>query len=424
MKKRHLFKLDLDVYSETLDNGLGIYVVPFPNVNNIYATFTTNFGSNKVEFIPINKNKMVKVPYGIAHFLEHKMFEQEDGSDPFNFYSSRGADANANTDNNKTTYLFSGTNFFKENLEYLLNYVQSPYFTDENVNKEKGIIEQEMRMYNDNPYSVMFEKMTANMYYKNPIRIPVIGTYDSIYSITKEDLYTCYNTFYHPSNMFLVITGNVNPNDVVDVVKKNQANKNFTHQSSIKRKEYNEPSKVKKDVDEIKMSVNIPKVGLGYKLNVGNIDVPYKKVLNYVSLLFDIKFDETSLINEQLKNDGIITDELYLNSVCVDNFINIFILGESKQPDVFLSRLKEVLKDTHVTDEDFNRKKKASIATLIGMSDNVYSINCNIVTNIMRYDSVITNDYDLIKELNIDEFNYVISNIDFTNTVEYTINPK
>src|SRR5574344_14933 len=424
MKKTPLNKLDLTLYEEQLSNGLKLYIVPMPNVNNIYTTFTTKFGSLDTSFIPLDEKKMVTVPDGIAHFLEHKMFEQKDGKDPFSFYSQRGSDANANTDYFKTSYLFSGISFFEDNVNYLLDYVQSPYFTDENVKKEKGIIEQEMKMYQDNPYSVIYEKMLHNMFIKNPIKTPIIGNYKSIYSITKEDLYTCYNTFYNPSNMFLVVTGNVNPNDVVDVVKKNQANKNFTHQSSIKRKEYNEPSKVKKDVDEIKMSVNIPKVGLGYKLNVGNIDVPYKKVLNYVSLLFDIKFDETSLINEQLKNDGIITDELYLNSVCVDNFINIFILGESKQPDVFLSRLKEVLKDTHVTDEDFNRKKKASIATLIGMSDNVYSINSKIVTNIMRYDNVITNDYDLIKELNIDEFNYVISNIDFTNTVEYTINPK
>src|SRR5574344_341133 len=424
MKKRHLFKLDLDVYSETLDNGLGIYVVPFPNVNNIYATFTTNFGSNKVEFIPINKNKMVKVPYGIAHFLEHKMFEQEDGSDPFNFYSSRGADANANTDNNKTTYLFSGTNFFKENLEYLLNYVQSPYFTDENVNKEKGIIEQEMRMYNDNPYSVLYENMISNMFHKHPIRIPIIGTYKSIYSMTKEELYTCYNTFYKPSNMFIVVTGKVNPEDVIRIVKDNQSKKHLDNKYNTKIKTYDEPNTVVKDSDSVNMNVTLPKVGIGYKLNIKDINMPFKKIYNYISLFFDIKYDATSLLNEKLKNSSIITDELYISSLEVDNFINMFVLGESKEPNKLLDEIKNEIKNKDIKEEDFNRKIKATIATLISASDNIYSINNKIIDNIIRYDKVTTDDYNVIKSLNIKELREVIDKIDFSNFTTYVINPK
>src|SRR5574344_1595159 len=311
MKKQALNKLDLDLYSETLDNGLRVFVVPFPNINNIYATFTTNFGSKTVEFIPDGKKKMVKVPYGIAHFLEHKMFEQENGEDPFNFYSSRGSDANANTDNNKTTYLFSGTEFFEDNLNYLLDYVQSPYFTDENVNKEKGIIEQEMRMYKDNPYSVLYENMISNMFHKHPIRIPIIGTYKSIYSMTKEELYTCYNTFYKPSNMFIVVTGKVN-----------HSKKNLDNKYNTKIKTYDEPNTVVKDSDSVNMNVTLPKVGIGYKLNIKDINMPFKKIYNYISLFFDIKYDATSLLNEKLKNISIITDELYISSLEVDNFID------------------------------------------------------------------------------------------------------
>ena len=144
MKISKLEKLDLNLYEETLQNGLKVYVIPKDNVNSIYATFSTKFGSVFKEFVPNGDKKMIDVPLGVAHFLEHKMFEQEDEKDPFTFYSERGCDANANTSNYKTTYLFSGSNSFEENINYLLDYVQKPYFTDENVEKEKGIIEQEI----------------------------------------------------------------------------------------------------------------------------------------------------------------------------------------------------------------------------------------------------------------------------------------
>ena len=157
MKKSSLEKLDLELYEETLDNGLRVFIVPKENVNGIYATFSTKFGSIETEFVPNNKKKMIKVPLGVAHFLEHKMFEQKDNVDPFTIYSERVCDSNANTSNNKTTYLFSGANSFAENINYLLNYVQEPYFTDENVEKEKGIIEQEIRMYDDDPFFKMYD---------------------------------------------------------------------------------------------------------------------------------------------------------------------------------------------------------------------------------------------------------------------------
>lgn len=424
MKKTPLVKLDLDLYEDVLDNGLRIYIVPVNTVNNIYVTFTTKFGSKDTSFIPRDSNKMIKVPDGIAHFLEHKVFEQKDGVDPFSFYSERGSEANANTDNFKTTYLFSGTSFFEENMAYLLDYVQEPYFTDENVEKEKGIIEQEMKMYQDNPYSVIYEKLIYNMIVKHPMKQPIIGNYKSIYSITKEDLYNCYNTFYHPSNMFVVVTGNVDPSNVIEVIKKNQKDKHFPKAKPIKIKEYKEPKEVAKEYEEKKMNVTLPKVGLGYKLNIDNINLPRKKIISYLSLFFDIKYDATSIINEELKKEGIINDELYLSSINFDNYIGIFILGESRQPDIFLKRVQEVLNDKDISEEDFERKKKSSIASLIGMTDNIFSINSKIVSNIIKYDKVVIDDYNEIKDLNVKELKEIISKLDFSNITTFVINPK
>ena len=194
MNKIPLNKLDLDLYHEVLNNGLNVYMIPNNKINNVYATYTTAYGSYDSEFIPIGQNEYIKVPDGIAHFLEHKMFEQEDGIDPFTFFSKNGADVNAYTSFFGTTYLFSGVDKFKENLEYLLSYVESPYFTDENVEKEKGIILQELKMHKDNPYRAGEIKIIENSFVINPIRIPVIGTEESIKSITKEDLYSSLRT--------------------------------------------------------------------------------------------------------------------------------------------------------------------------------------------------------------------------------------
>ena len=233
MKKSKLEKLDLSLYTEELDNGLRVFIVPKTDVNGIYATLSTKFGSVYKEFVPLNEKKMVSVPLGVAHFLEHKMFEQKNNIDPFTFYSERGSDANANTSNYKTTYLFSGPNFFDENINYLLDYVQDPYFTDENVEKEKGIIEQEIKMYEDDPYFKMYDGIIYNTFIKHPIKYPIAGTVEDVRKITKEDLYTCYNTFYHPSNMFLVITGNVDPKEAMEVIKINQEKKKFDSKKEI-----------------------------------------------------------------------------------------------------------------------------------------------------------------------------------------------
>ena len=277
-------------------------MIPNNKVNNIYVTYTAFYGSCDNEFIPFGKNEYEKVPDGVAHFLEHKLFEQENGEDPFSFFSKNGADVNAYTSFFGTTYLFSGMEHFNENLKYLLNYVESPYFTDENVEKEKGIILQELKMHKDNPYRAGKIKIIENAFVKNPIRIPVIGTEDSIKSITKEDLYTCYNTFYHPSNMILVITGNFNPDETLNVIKEIEDIRALNSEDEIKTKKYEEPDYVTKEDDIFHLSVSIPKVFVGIKLNIKNILKQYPKYLvrRYINMYMNIKFGNISKLQETL----------------------------------------------------------------------------------------------------------------------------
>ncbi len=420
MKTIEFKNLDLNVFYEKLDNGLEIYVLPKNNVNNIYVTFSTKYGSNIIEFKPRNQKEFIKVPLGIAHFLEHKMFEQEDNTDIFAFYSERGADCNANTDYTKTTYLFSGPNFLEENLNMLLDYVQKPYFTDENVDKEKGIITQEIKMYQDQPNTVMYDKLLENCFKNHPMQNPIIGTIESINSITKEDLYTCYNTFYHPSNMFVVITGNVNPEETINIIKNNQNKKNFEDIEKFKIKKYDEPEDVKKKEFTTNLNVTIPKCAIAYKIKVE------KNIQNlfYLLILFDCKFGATSDFVEKLLDEEIINDNLYVDFDNSTDYTILFVTGDSVKPNLLLDKIKQELKNLKISEQEFLRKKKTVLSSLIYMSENIFSLNSNIMSDIIKYGKFNNNKYNDIKDLNYKDFNNLIKKINFDNYTTVIINPK
>jgi len=421
MNKHELLNLDLDLYYEKLSNGLEVLIVPRDNVNNIYVTFSAKYGSNEIEFIPINENNMIKVPAGIAHFLEHKLFEQPDNIDPFSFFSERGADANANTSQTKTTYLFSGPSFFEENLNFLLDYVQSPYFTDKNVKKEKGIIEQEIKMYLDDPGTQMYEILYNNIFINHPAKDSIIGTIKSIKSITKEDLYKCYNTFYHPSNMFVVIVGNVDPEQAINVIKENQNEKEFPNQHNITLKEYSEPDEVAKEEESANMNVSIPKCVVGFKLKLKE---PIYQNMLYFSIIFDSKFGATSTLVEELLKEEIINTELLVDYDSTMDHMLLTIEGETKKTKELINKIKNEIKNIKITEEEFERKKKTLISTLIYVSDDIFSLNKSIMNDMIKYGKVRTNRYEQIKNLNYDDFINLIKKTNFNNMSSFTVNPK
>lgn len=423
MKKTKIEKLKLEVYEETLDNGLEIYIIP-KNCNNIYATFSTKYGSNNDEFVPLNETKMKSFPLGIAHFLEHKMFEMEDGRDPFEIYSNNGADANANTSNYKTTYLFSGPEFFKENINFLLDYVQKSYFTDQNVEKEKGIIIQEIKMYQDDPYSVIYEKGIYNSFIKHPIKIPVIGDIENVKKITKEDLYACYNTFYNPKNMFVVVTGNVDPQEVVEIIKQNQKDKKFEKFKKIKQKEYDEPDKIEKETETIKMDINTPKLTINYKINYKKLNLDLREIQNYLSIITDINIGSTSILNEELKNNNIITSDIDFTFIYTDKHILLTILGETEKTELLSSKIEEKMNNLEITEEEFERKKLSTISSYIFMSDNIFSMNEKIMNNIIKYNEIKTDDIEYVKNLNFNKAKQMIKQLDLSNKCKVIIEPK
>ena len=416
MKKIKLNGMEEEVFYEKLSNGLDVYLYSKEGVANNYVTFTTKFGSINNEFVPALENKMIKVPHGVAHFLEHKVFVQEKGPQPEEFFARSGAICNAYTTFKNTTYLFSGPTKLKENICFLLDYVQSPYFTEENVESEKGIITQEIHMCDDNPTDVMYEYIRKNSFHNNPFRDSIIGTVDDINKIDEKILFSCYNTFYHPSNMFLVVTGNFNPEEILNSIIENQSNKNFEKIENIKIKEYKESDEVVKEKEIIKINTPIPKVSYNIKIPLHNIDMDIRKYNLYLFIIFSCLFDDTSLFDEEAKKENLITNSIYLNLLNCDTHLLISLINETIHYDKLIEKIKETLNNIEIPESDIERKKKVLISNELFSFENIEVINEMIVDNII-FDNKIERDMiNLIKSINKVEMDQIIDNLSLENS--------
>lgn len=368
MKPLTFPQLKETVYYKNMDNGLDVYVLPKEGFHKTFATFTTKYGSIDNTFVPLNENKSTQVPDGIAHFLEHKMFEKEDG-DVFHEFSKKGASANAFTSFAQTAYLFSATSHVKENLETLVNFVQDPYFTEETVEKEKGIIGQEIKMYEDEPDTHLLFGLLENMYHHHPVQINIAGTVSSISDITKDLLYTCYETFYHPSNMLLFVVGPVDANEIISLVEENQNAKNYQAQPPIQRFFEEEPEEVVQRKKVIEMAVQMPKCLIAFKdKHPGRTGKDLMKHELAVDVLLDLMFGESSENYEKLYNEGIIDDSFSFDYTEEDHFGFSMIGGDTKDPDILEKRLHDMIaefKGQSLDETYIERVKKKKIGSFL-----------------------------------------------------------
>lgn len=231
-------KVKEKLYTEKLENGLTVMIIPKHETTKKYVMWATNYGSLDNKFIVPGETEVTEVPNGVAHYLEHKMFEQESGKNSLDTLTELGVEANAYTTTNHTAYLFECTDNFYPALDELMDYVQHPYFTDQNVEKEKGIISQEIMMYDDYPEWEVYMNAIRSMYEKNPIIIDIAGTVESIKSIDKDVLYKCYNTFYNLSNMVMCVVGDFVPEELLEEIKKRivKQDKNLGEIKRVRRK--------------------------------------------------------------------------------------------------------------------------------------------------------------------------------------------
>lgn len=365
MEKIHFDQLEETLYHETLPNGLDVYILPKQGFSKTFVTFTTKYGSIDRSFVPLGEEEAVTVPDGIAHFLEHKMFEKEDG-DVFQKFSEYGASANAFTSFTRTAYLFSATNHIKESTNTLLDFVQQPYFTEQTVNKEKGIIGQEIQMYDDQPDWRAYFGSIENLYEQHPVKIDIAGTVESIDGITAEHLYTCYNTFYHPSNMLLFAIGNVEPEQMMETIRTNQASKTFTEPQPIERIVVDEPTEAAVPNRVLHMDVQKPKAYVSFKAREVSLQgMAMMKHEVAIELALDLMYGRSSNFYEEIYQKGWI-DESYSYDFSLEEGYGFAMVGsDTAHPSELEEGIKRVMNEAAqnlpFTQEDLERVKRRKI---------------------------------------------------------------
>lgn len=351
------------------DSGLTIYLYPKFDYNSKYAIFGTRFGSVNNAF-SLDGGDVKKVPDGIAHYLEHKMFECEDG-DAFVKYAKTGANANAYTSFNKTCYLFGCTKNFDQSFEILLDFVQRPFFTEETVAKEQGIIGQEIRMYDDSAEWVVMFNMLKGMYKSHPVQIDIAGTVESIAEITPELLYDCYYTFYNLNNMVLCVSGDLTCEDILKTADKMLKN---CEKHDIKSYFEDEPYEVQSRYIEQKFPVSVPLFNFGYKEKCHKVTQKETAEIDIIMTLltspsFELynKLDDEKLINQSF-------DAEYFDG---QGYNSVIFSSESRSPKKAAEVIKEYienLKANGVNEEDFEIAKREVYGDLVSSLNNVEAI--------------------------------------------------
>ena len=351
-------KVKEKAYIEKLENGLTVIIIPKKDTLKKYAIFGTNFGSIDNKFIMPGKKEETNIPDGVAHFLEHKMFEQENGTNSLDVLSSLGVDANAYTTNDHTAYLYEATDNFYEALDEFMDYVQNPYYTDENVEQEKGIIAQEINMYEDYPEWQVYLNTLKCLYKDFPVRIDIAGTVQSIQQITKETLYLCYDNFYTPANMAMVICGDFEPEEILQEIKNRltkQGNK-----EEIKRIYPEEPEEIVEKEKIVTMEVNNPIYAIGFKDKLAEDEELVKKHIAIEIILYML-LGKSSKSYKKLYEQGDIMSQPDLDYEFSKQYAHVLVTGMAKEPKNVVNELANAInnyKQTGLNKEHFERIKK------------------------------------------------------------------
>lgn len=426
MSKTYYKSLDETVIRSTLDNGLEVIMIPKPNYHRIYGVFTTKLGGLHRQVKDTSTGKVHQIPAGAAHFLEHKLFEGENGEDAFVKFLQQGAQANAFTSYHQTSYLFSASFDIQKNIETLLDFVQTPHFTKEGVEKEKGIITQELLMYMDHP-GWQIEQLTLGALYPNhPMGEDIGGTVESVNATTYEDLMLCYDAFYHPTQMCLVVVGQFDPEEMLEAIKENQANKDFKtpHYELVEQPVEGEVV----STVTAEMEVSQPLIVLG-----GRLSNPLLKGEELIkenlagSLFFDLLLGPTSSNYQRWYDKGWI-DSSYGYQHALQDPVHYFrIISASYYQDELFPEWKKVLKQWHDQD-DFNKThfeqlKKGTLGDFLKMANSIeylaYEVTGSVFNN---YDFFTT--LDVLKDLSFEDVkDFGKKHLETTEWVDVTINP-
>lgn len=422
MEELELKGLNEKIYVYHTKCGLPIYMWVNEKVSSMYASLSVRYGSIHTKF-KIGK-KTYEVPNGIAHFLEHVKFNIDEETTAHDEFYKLGGDANAFTTFDYTSYIVFATNNKKENLEELLNFVYNPFFTKKCISKEKGIIVEEANMGLDDPYSIVFFHSLLNTLQKSKYRNTITGTPDDVTSITLEDVKLVYDTFYHPENMFLTLTGNFNPYEMACLVEDNLSKKKFgKYLNPIIIKE-NEPKKVTTKYKEEYINVTYPRLKFSIKMDMSsfkNYSSLELKILT--SLLFNINFGATSDFKDELMEKGLIQNMNVTCDVYDDTFV-VTINVTSNFKEEIIKKVKEKLENLSISELDFKRKKNATIATLILDYEDLENVSYRIQDDVLNNGGIVTNLKEILEDETIDDLKNIIDLLDFDNISINVFLPK
>lgn len=424
-EKMHIYKLE---------NGLDVIIIPMKNTNRKYAMYSTHFGSINYMFKTKEDNEKIIVPDGVAHFLEHKLFEQEDGENALDKLTKMGANPNAYTSFNHTSYLFDCTENFNDVFKALIHFVQNPYLTEENVEKEKGIIGQEIQMYDDDPEWQLFFGFVNCLYGSHAITKDIAGTIDTIAEITPEILYKCYNNFYKPSNMVICVVGDVSVEETINIIKENVKEDN--EKSEIERFYGEEKDDVYKKESVKKMDVNLPIVMFGFKdnFNKNRLESGYEKdnseVVKYdvaLQIALELIAGKSTKLYEDLYSEGFVTREFGIGFSYEEDYAYTAFDIETSDYKEVIKRVSDKineLKENGINEEDFERAKKMLYGNFVKGFNDVSRVATMVVSDYFKG----INSFDYVESYKVIDKKYVedvIKNhFDFEKMAVSVIEPK
>ncbi|MEB7656578.1 EF-P 5-aminopentanol modification-associated protein YfmH [Mammaliicoccus vitulinus] len=421
MSNQYYEQIDETVFEETLNNGLKVVVIPKAGFSKTYVTYTTNFGSLDHTFKPHGQDNYVTVPDGVAHFLEHKLFEKEEG-DVFTSFAENDAQVNAFTTFDRTSYLFSATGNVNDNILRLLNMIESPYFTEKTVEKEKGIIAEEIKMYQEQPnYKLMFQTLGA-LYHNHPVQVDIAGSVDSIYNITAEDLYLSYETFYHPANMVLIIVGDVTPEDTIELVREHEAKRNMKEMPPIKRQLIDEPTSVHRSYVETKMDIVQEKSMIAFKFEPNTIS-DKMRVKNDMEMMIalDLMLGEQTDFYQTLLEEDVIDDTFGYQFANEMTYSYLILAVTTDHHETFKEAIFNELKQ-HIHEgfnyDELERVRKQTLGEIISSLNSPEYI-ANQYTKFYFEGVELFELVDILESITVDSVQQTLKSlIDFNHTVE------
>ncbi len=398
--------LDEGYYSVNHKSGLKIFVYPKEEYTSVYAVFGTKYGSIDTRFKRSDKTDFIEIPAGTAHFLEHKLFESEE-LDAFQRYAKTGASANAYTSFDRTCYLFTCTGHFKENFEILLDFVRHPYFTEETVRKEQGIIGQEIDMYKDSPDWECLFNMLGAMYHTHPVRIDIAGTKDSIAQISADMLFSCYDTFYNLSNMALAVAGKVSVEEVLEIADRLiESDEDVTVERAFKP----EPESIVKPYVEENLPIATPVFCLGYKESYTTPERSLKEEIAK-NIILDVLAGQMSPLYKELLDEGLVNGSFSTEYFNGYNYSAMIFSGESADPKAVCEKVKkgaEKLKKVLISQDDFETVRKKQYGKTVRAFADIDTVANALVVSHFENEELFS-EFKVIKELTLDYVNEVLS---------------